>query len=63
VKESGMSQYATEQEAFWAGEFGEEYINRHQGELLGARKPSSGGGSCATRRQFQALWSLAAISG
>ncbi len=27
-------QYVTEQEAFWAGEFGNEYINRNQGDQL-----------------------------
>jgi len=32
-----MSQYKTEQEAFWAGEFGNEYIERNQGaELVAA---------------------------
>lgn len=29
-----MSQYKTEQEAFWAGEFGDAYIKRNQGEDL-----------------------------
>lgn len=29
-----MSQYKTEQEAFWAGEFGDEYIKRNQGQDL-----------------------------
>lgn len=28
------NQYKTEQEAFWAGEFGTEYIQRNQGDLL-----------------------------
>lgn len=28
------NQYVTEQEAFWAGEFGNEYIERNQGDLL-----------------------------
>lgn len=27
-------QFATEQEAFWAGEFGDEYISRNQGDAL-----------------------------
>lgn len=32
-----MTQYKTEQEAFWAGEFGDEYIDRNQGaELVAA---------------------------
>lgn len=32
-----MSQYKTEQEAFWAGDFGDEYIDRNQGaELVAA---------------------------
>ncbi len=32
-----MSQYKTEQEAFWAGDFGNEYIDRNQGaELVAA---------------------------
>jgi hypothetical protein len=26
--------FKTEQEKFWAGEFGNEYINRNQGEQL-----------------------------
>jgi spore coat polysaccharide biosynthesis protein SpsF len=29
-----MTQYKTEQEAFWAGEFGTEYIQRNQGDQL-----------------------------
>ncbi len=29
-----MSQFRTEQEAFWAGEFGNAYVQRSQGELL-----------------------------
>lgn len=29
-----MNQYETEQEAFWAGEFGDEYADRNQGEAL-----------------------------
>ncbi len=29
-----MSQFKTEQEAFWAGEFGDAYVQRSQGDLL-----------------------------
>ncbi|WP_412051291.1 pseudaminic acid biosynthesis-associated methylase [Hoeflea sp. Naph1] len=29
-----QNQYVTEQEAFWAGEFGNDYIERNQGDLL-----------------------------
>lgn len=29
-----MSNYTTEQEKFWAGEFGDEYVARNQGEAL-----------------------------
>jgi pseudaminic acid biosynthesis-associated methylase len=29
-----MKQFSTEQESFWAGEFGNEYIDRNQGEYL-----------------------------
>lgn len=29
-----MSNYRTEQENFWAGEFGDEYVDRNHGELL-----------------------------
>ncbi len=29
-----MTQYKTEQESFWAGEFGDEYIKRNQGQDL-----------------------------
>ena len=28
-----MSQFQTEQEAFWAGEFGNAYVQRSQGDL------------------------------
>ena len=33
-----MKQYATEQENFWAGEFGDEYIERNQGKEVLASK-------------------------
>ena len=33
-----MKQYATGQEAFWAGKFGDEYIGRNQGEEVFASK-------------------------
>ena len=33
-----MKQYATEQEDFWAGQFGDEYIGRNQGEEVLASK-------------------------
>ncbi|MEI8155476.1 MAG: pseudaminic acid biosynthesis-associated methylase [Burkholderiales bacterium] len=29
-----MGQFATEQEEFWAGEFGDSYVQRNQGDLL-----------------------------
>jgi len=32
-KRSGMS-YQTEQEAFWAGEFGDQYLQRNDGDIL-----------------------------
>jgi spore coat polysaccharide biosynthesis protein SpsF len=35
-----MSDYLTEQEKFWAGEFGDEYINRNRNERLFASKIS-----------------------
>jgi pseudaminic acid biosynthesis-associated methylase len=31
------SKFTTEQENFWAGEFGDEYINRNQGDIFVAR--------------------------
>ncbi|MCH7973662.1 MAG: pseudaminic acid biosynthesis-associated methylase, partial [Bacteroidetes bacterium] len=28
-----MGEYTTEQEKFWAGQFGDDYIDRNEGEL------------------------------
>jgi spore coat polysaccharide biosynthesis protein SpsF len=33
-----MRPFKTEQESFWAGEFGDEYVQRNQGDELLDRK-------------------------
>ena len=38
IKRHNKMQYQTEQEAFWAGKFGDDYIDRNQGERLIASK-------------------------
>ena len=54
--------FKTDQEAFWAGEFGTEYIQRNQGDALLAQTSTSSPRHCAKRTAFVVASSSAPTS-